>query len=50
MLPKVNNADMAIEKYLRSHLGVVRAPLVYITRKTIKVQMYDDYPRYTTSD
>ena len=55
MLPKVNKADMAdtkesMEKYLRSHHGVVRAPLAYIIRKTIMVQVYDDYSKYVSPD
>ena len=48
MMPKVNKADMAgmmesIKEYLRSCCGVKRA-LAYITRKTIIVQIYGDYP------
>ena len=42
VLPKLNKADMAgmmefIEEYLRSCCGVVRAPLAYIIKKTIRV-------------
>ena len=42
VLPTVNKADMArtmqsIDEYLRSHHGVIRAPLAYVTRKTIIV-------------
>ena len=42
MLPKVIKVDMAgtmeaMEEYLRSCHGVVRAPLAYIIRKTIIV-------------
>ena len=45
VLLKINKSDMAgmmesIEKYIRSHCGVVRAPLAYIIRKTITVQTY----------
>ena len=44
MLPKVNMAGMkeAIEEYLRSCHGVVRAPLASIIRKTILVETYGD--------
>ena len=47
MLPKVNKADMAgmmeaIKEYIKSHHGVMRAPLAYIIRKTITVQIYGD--------
>ena len=52
ILPKVNKADNAgmmeaIEEY---HRGVIRAPLAYITRKTIIVQTYVDDPKYATPD
>ena len=55
VLPKINWSDMtetmeAIEEYLRSCHGVVRAILAYIIRKPITVQIYDDYPMYTNSD
>ena len=55
MLPKINKSDMAgtmeaIKEHLRSRQGVIRAPLVYIIRKTIKVQTYGNYPLYATSD
>ena len=55
MLPKVNKADMAgsmeaFEEYLRSHHGVIRAPLTYIIRKTIIVHTYGGYPMYVTPD
>ena len=50
MLPKINKSDMAgmmesIEEYLRSHHGVIKAPLAYVIRKTITVQTNGDYPR-----
>ena len=53
--PKVNNVDMAgtmeaIEEYLRSQQDVIRVPLCYVTRKTIIVQTYGDYPKYATHD
>ena len=55
MLPKINKSDMAgtmeaIEEYIRSHCGVVKAHLAYIIRKTIIVQSYCDYPKYATPD
>ena len=55
MLPKVNKADMtgmmeSIKECLRSHHGVVGAPLAHIIRKTIIVLTYDDYPKYETPD
>ena len=55
VLPKINKSDMAgtiesIEEYLRSHHGVIRAPLAYIIKKTILVQTYGDYPKYATPD
>ena len=55
VLPKVNKVDMtgtmeSIKDNLRSHCGVVRAPLAYITRKTIIVLTYGDYPAYVTHD
>ena len=55
VLLKINKSDMAetmesIKEYLRSHHGVVRAPLAYIIRKTITVQTYDEYPMYATPD
>ena len=40
----------SIKEYLRSCHGVVRAPLVYVLRKTIAVQVYGDYPKYLTPD
>ena len=55
VLPKINKADMArmmksIKEYLRSQHGVMRAPLAYIMRKTITVQIYNDYPNYATPE
>ena len=55
MWPKVNKANMAgmmksIKEYLRSHHGVMRAPLAYIIRKTVIVQTYGDYHKYATPD
>ena len=38
----------SIEEYLRSCHGVIRAPLAYVIRKTIIVQVYGDYPKYAT--
>ena len=39
-----------IKEYFRSHCDVMKAPLAYITRKTITVHTYEDYPRYATPD
>ena len=55
MLPKVNKADMAgtmksIEEYLQKRHDVVRAPLAYVIRKNIIVQVYGDYPQYASPD
>ena len=55
MLPKVNKADIAgkmesIQEYLRSCHAVIRAPLAYVIRKTITVQVYGDYVKYVTLD
>ena len=55
VLPKINKSDMAwtmeaIEEYLRSRQGVIKAPLAYIIRKTILVQTYGEYPKYVTLD
>ena len=51
VLPKVNKAVMAgMMESIRSHHSVIRAPLVYIIRKTITVQTYGDYSTYTTHD
>ena len=55
MLPKINKSDMAgmmeaIKEYLRSRHGVTRAPLAYVIRKTITVQIYGDYPMYPFPD
>ena len=55
MLPKVNKADIVrtiedIKEYLRSHHGIIRAPLPYIIMKTIIVQTYGDYPKYATPE
>ena len=55
MLPKIIKSDMArmmeaIKEYLRSCHGVIRTPLAYIIRKTIIVETYGDYPKYTTPD
>ena len=40
----------SIEDYLRSHHGVIKAPLVYVIRKTITVPTYGDYPTYVIPD
>ena len=53
MLPKVNKSDMAgtmeaIKECLRSHLGVIKAPLAYVIRKNIKVNVYGNYLMYVT--
>ena len=40
----------AIKEYLRSHHGVLRAPLAYVIRKTILVQIYLEYFKYATPD
>ena len=40
----------AIEKNLRSHHGVKRAPIVDIIRKSIVVQTDGHYPQYVTQD
>ena len=50
-----NKSDMAgmvgsIKEYLRVCLGVIKAPLAYIIRKTITVQNYGYYPTNTTPD
>ena len=55
MLPKVNKADIAgkmesIQEYLRSCHAVIRAPLAYVIRKTITVQVYGEYVKYVTLD
>ena len=55
MLPKINKSDMtgmmeSIKEYLRSHHGVVKAPLAYLIRKTISIQTMGDYPTYATPD
>ena len=55
MLPKINKSDMAgtmeyIKEYLRSCHGVIRAPLAYIIRNTITVQIIGDCPTYATCD
>ena len=55
MLSKVNKVDMegtmeSIKEYLRSYHGVMRAPLAYIIRKTIIVQIYCDYHKYVSLD
>ena len=55
MLLKINKSDMAgmmesIEKHLQSCCGVIRAHLTYAIWKTITVQIYDDYPPYSTPD
>ena len=39
-----------IEEYLRSHHGIVRAPLSYVIWKTTSVQTYDDNSKYATPD
>ena len=38
------------KEYLRSHHGVVRAPLAYVIRKIITVETYGDYPTYEALD
>ena len=40
----------SIEEYLRSHHGVMKAPLAYVVRKTITVQTMGDYSMYATPD
>ena len=55
MLPEISKADMAgmikvIEEYLSLCHGIIRASLAYITRKTMIVKTYGDYPKYTTLD
>ena len=55
MLPKVHKTDIegtmeSIKEYLRSCYEVMRAPLAYITRKTVIVQIYGDCPKYATPD
>ena len=55
MMPIINKSDMegmmeAIEEYLRSCQGIVKAPLLNLIRKTIIVQTYRDYLKCTTSD
>ena len=55
VLPKMNKSDMAgtmefIKEYLRSHCGVIKAPLAYVIRKTIIVQTMGDYPMFATPD
>ena len=55
VLPKINKSDMSgmmesINEYFRSHHGFVRPALAYVIWKTITVQTYGDYPRYTTPD
>ena len=40
----------SIKEYFRAHHGVVKAPLAYITRKTITVQTMGDYPTYASPD
>ena len=55
VLPKINKSDMTgmmevIKEYLRPHLDIMKAPLAYIIRKTITVQVYGDYLAYTTPD
>ena len=42
--------DEVIEEFLRSCHGVMRAPLAYIVRKTITVQIYGNYPKFATPD
>ena len=42
MLPRINKSDMegtieSIKEYLKSHHGVIKAPLAYVIRKTIIV-------------
>ena len=39
-----------IKKYLRSHYGVIRAPLVYIMRKTITIQTFGNQPKHAIPD
>ena len=55
VLPKINKSDMAgtmesINEYLRSHCGVVKAPLAYVIKKSITVQTYCEYPLHRTPD
>ena len=55
VLPKVNKADMAgtmecIKEYLRSHYSVIRAPFVYVIRKTTSVQFCGNLSKYSTPD
>ena len=55
MLPKINKSDMAemmeaIEENLRSHCGIVWAPLANIIRKNVIFKTYGDYLMYATPD
>ena len=55
MLSKVNKANMAgmmeaINEYIRSCCGIVRAPLAYFVSKTIIVQNYGHQPMCATTD
>ena len=43
MLPEVNKADMA-----GMMESIKNIPLAYMKRKTITVQIYNDYPKYAT--
>ena len=40
----------AIEEYIRSCQGVMRASLAYVIRKTLLVQTYGEYPKFATPD
>ena len=37
-------------EYLRSCHGIMTAPLAYMIRKTITVQIYVNYPKYASCD
>ena len=55
MPPEFNKADMTgmmepIKEYLRLHYGDIRAPLVYIIRKAILVEIHGDDCTYMTPD
>ena len=53
--PKINESVIAgmmeaVKEYLRSHQGVMKAPLAYIIMKTMLVQTYGKYLMYATPD
>ena len=55
MLSEDNKADIvgmmqSVKEYLRSCQGVVRAPLAYLIRKSIIVQVYGEYLKFATPD